>query len=104
MHARVLRMQLKVDKVGEASRLFNKTVVPLCRKQKGFKGAFFMTESSKTGQSMVVTLWETEEAMLATEENRFFQEQVARFIPFYVKPPIRWAYELVLKEEMEKGK
>jgi hypothetical protein len=36
---------------------------------------------------------------LASEENRFFHEQVAKFVPFYREPPVREAYEVSLKME-----
>jgi hypothetical protein len=41
--------------------------------------------------------------MLANEASRFFQEQVARFIPFYAKPPIREAFEVTIREEAKKS-
>jgi len=98
MFARVLRSQLKIDKITEATRTFKEIVVPMCRKQRGFKGGYFMSDS-KTGESVAVTLWMNEEDMLANEASHFFQEQVARFIPFYAKPPIREAFEVTIREE-----
>jgi heme-degrading monooxygenase HmoA len=92
-------MRLKVDKIAEATRVFRDTVVPLCRKQPGFRGGYYMSDP-KTGESIAMTFWEREEDMLATEASRFFQEQVARFVPFYAKPPIREAFEV----EMIAGK
>lgn len=102
MFARVLRSQFRVNKVAEASKLFQESVVPLCRKQKGFKGAYFMSDA-RTGEAIIITLWESEEAMLASEESHFFQDQVAKFVPFYAKPPIREAYEIAVVAEMKKG-
>ena len=101
MFARVLRNQLKVDKIAEAAQMFREIVIPLCRKQRGFKGGYYMSDP-KTGESVVLTFWESKEAMLANEESRFFQEQVARFVPFYTKPPIREAYEVTIGETAEK--
>jgi heme-degrading monooxygenase HmoA len=97
MFARLLKIYINVDRIDEAKRLFKKNVVPLCKKQKGFKGAYFMTDP-KTGEGMVMTLWESEEAMLANEQSHFFQEQVAKFLPFYTKAPIREAYEVAVKD------
>lgn len=93
MFARVLKMRLKVDKIAEATKIFRETVIPLCRKQPGFRGGYYMSDP-KTGESIAMTFWEREEDMLATEASHFFQEQVARFIPFYAKPPIRRAFEI----------
>jgi heme-degrading monooxygenase HmoA len=98
MFARVLRSQMKIDKIAEATRTFKEIVVPMCRKQRGFKGGYFMSDP-KTGESVAVTLWMNEEDMLANEASHFFQEQVARFIPFYAKPPIREAFEVTIREE-----
>jgi heme-degrading monooxygenase HmoA len=98
MNARVLRCHYKVDQVEAAVDVFKKNVFPLLKKQKGFKGVFFMTEAV-TGDGVVVSLWENAEALLASEENRFFHEQVAKFVPFYREPPVREAYEVSLKME-----
>jgi heme-degrading monooxygenase HmoA len=100
MFARILRSPLKIDKIAEATRTFREIVLPLCRKQKGFKGGFYMTDP-KTADSVAITFWESRDDMLATEASRFFQEQVARFIPFYAKPPIREAFEVIIKEEVK---
>jgi heme-degrading monooxygenase HmoA len=102
MYARLLRIQLKIDRIEEAVNLFKKNVVPLCRKQKGFKGAYFMVDP-KSGDGLVITVWASEKAMLANEQSHFFLEQVTKFIGFYTKPPIREAYEVVLKLPKEKG-
>lgn len=98
MFARVLRSHLRAGKVGQATELFEKSVLPQCRKQPGFKGAYFLTDP-RTGESVAITLWTSEEAMLASEKNRFFQQQVAKFIPFYDISPVREAYEVILKAE-----
>jgi heme-degrading monooxygenase HmoA len=98
MFARVLRSHFRAGKIEQVTEVFEKSVLPQCRKQPGFKGAYFLTDS-RTGESMAITLWASEEAMLASEKNRFFQEQVAKFIPFYEVPPVREAYELILKAE-----
>jgi heme-degrading monooxygenase HmoA len=100
MFARVLKSHLRIDKIAEAARLFGETVIPLCREQRGFLGGYYMSDP-KTGESMALTFWENKEAMLANEESHFFQEQVARFVPFYVLAPIREAYEVTIREEVE---
>ncbi len=100
MFARILRSRLKLDKIDEATKTFREDVIPLCREQEGFKGGYFMSDP-KTGESVAITFWESQEAMLANEQSHFFQQQVAKFIPFYVKPPVREAYEVILEEEAQ---
>lgn len=97
MFVRILRIQTKIDRIDEASKLFEESVIPLCKDKKGYKGAYFLTDR-KTGNSIPLTMWESEEDMLATERSRFFQEQVIKFLSFFKTSPIREAYEVVFKD------
>jgi len=97
MHARLLIIQLKVEQIDEASMLFEESVIPLCKDKKGYKGAYFLTDR-KTGKCIMMTQWESEEDMLATEQSRFFQEQVIKFMSFFKSDPIREAYEVVIED------
>ena len=97
MIVRLLRMQVKIDRIDGASMLFEESVIPLCKSQKGYKGAFFLTDR-KTGNCLPITMWESEEDMIATEENRFFQEQVVKFMNFFTSSPIREAYEVAVQD------
>ena len=97
MFARLLRMQTSVERINEAAKLFEESVIPLCRNQKGYKGAYFLTDR-KTGVSIPVTLWENEKDMLATESSHFFQEQLVKFLGLFKAPPIREAYEVIVQD------
>ncbi len=99
MFARLLRIQTSIDRIDEASKLFEKSVIPLCKDQKGSKGAYFLADR-KTGNSILLTMWESEEDMLETERNRFFQEQVVKFLSFFKTSPIREAYEVVFQDKI----
>jgi heme-degrading monooxygenase HmoA len=95
MYARLLIVQTEPKRIDEASMLFEESVIPLCKDKKGYKGANFLADR-KTGKCIFITRWESEEDMLATEQSRFFQEQVVKFIGFFTKNPIREAYEVVV--------
>lgn len=97
MYARLLRFQTKIDKIDQASKIFEESVIPLCQKQKGYKGAFFLADR-QTGNCVPITLWETEEDMLATEHSRFFQEQIVKFMSLFTELPVREGYEVVVKD------
>jgi heme-degrading monooxygenase HmoA len=97
MFARLLRLQIKMERIDEATMLFREIVIPLCKNQKGYKGAYFLTDR-KTGASIPITLWESEEDMLATESSHFFQEQLVKFMTFFKAPPIREAYEVIVQD------
>ena len=97
MFARLLRIKTKIERIDEAAKLFEERVIPLCKNKKGYKGAYFLTDR-KTGVSILITLWENEEDMLATESSHFFQEQLVKFMTFFKAPPIREAYEVVVQD------
>jgi heme-degrading monooxygenase HmoA len=97
MFARLVRIQTKIERIDEAAKLFEDGVIPSCKDKKGYKGAYFLTDR-KTGISILMTIWESEEDMLATESSRFFQEQLIKFRTFFKAPPIREAYEMVVQD------
>jgi Antibiotic biosynthesis monooxygenase len=97
MHARLLRMQVRPERIDEAARIFVADVVPGCRAQPGFSGAMFLVER-KNGECLPITLWETEAEMLATEENRFFQNQLMKFLGLFHHGLVREAYEVAFIE------
>lgn len=97
MFVRLLRIKIETDRLEEASKLFEEGVIPLCRNQKGFQGAYYLADRD-TGSCLLMTLWESKKNMIDTEENRFFQEQLVRFMDFFKEPPVREAYEVVFKE------
>jgi len=97
MFARLIRIKTKIERIDEAAKLFEVSVIPLLKNQKGYKGAYFLTDR-KTGVSIPITLWENEEDMLATESSHFFQEQLIKFMTFFKAPPIRDAYEVIVQD------
>lgn len=97
MHVRLLMIQINNEKIDEASMLFEESVIPLCKDKKGYKGAYFMADR-KTGKCTLITQWESEEDMLATEQSRFFQEQVVKFMSYFKSNPIRESYEVVFED------
>ncbi len=96
MYARTLKIQINLDRIDEASNLFSKQVLPLCDGKKGYKGGQFLADR-KTGNCLMITMWETEEDLLETEHSRFFQEQIVKFMNFFITPPVREIYEVLTK-------
>jgi len=97
MFARLIRIKTKIERIDEAAKLFEESVIPLLKNKKGYKGAYFLADR-KTGVSIPITLWENEEDMLATESSHFFQEQLVKFMTFFKAPPIREAYEVLVQD------
>jgi heme-degrading monooxygenase HmoA len=97
MYARLLIIHTEIKRIDEAAMLFEESVIPLCKDKKGYKGGSFLADR-KTGKCILITRWESEEQMLATEQSRFFQEQVVKFMSFFKSDPIREAYEVVIQD------
>jgi hypothetical protein len=97
MHARMLKMQVRPERIDEAARLFSEDVVPSCRDQAGYRGAYFLVDR-KLGECVPITLWETEAQMMATEENRFFQTQLVKFLGYFHHGLTRETYEVVVAD------
>jgi len=96
MYARVTEFNVKLEKVEEGIELYKKSVVPAAKAQKGFVCLYFLTDRP-TGRGKAITFWKTEKDCLANEHNRYYQEQLAKFIDFYSSPPIREGYEVTVK-------
>jgi heme-degrading monooxygenase HmoA len=98
MYARVTSAQIDPKNIEEFAKIYRESVVPAAKKQKGFKGISLLFDP-KTGEGLSISYWKSEEDCIATEKNLFYQEQVAKFIPFYVKHPIRDGYEVMIQEK-----
>jgi heme-degrading monooxygenase HmoA len=57
----MLKMQVKPERIDEAARLFAEDIIPNCREQAGYRGAYFLVDR-KLGECVPVTLWTTEAA------------------------------------------
>ncbi len=97
MFARLLRIQFHLDRIDDAAKLFKDQVSPSVKTIKGYIGAKFMADR-KTGNCVIMTFWETEEDLRETEHSRFFQEQLVKFMQYFIPPPIREVYEVLYTE------
>lgn len=96
MFARLTIIQIKTDRIDKGVKLYEESVIPAAKSQKGYKGASLMVDR-KTGRGVSITLWASEDDALENERNLYYQEQVAKFIPFYTAPPIREGYEVLVQ-------
>jgi quinol monooxygenase YgiN len=93
MHVRVTKVQLQLDKVDEAIRIYQDSVVPAAKQQPGFHSTFMVTDRA-SGTGMAISFWESEAAMQAGEASGYYQEQLAKFAPLLTAPPVREVYEV----------
>lgn len=98
MFARLTIMQIDMEKIDEAIKLYKKSVIPAAKEQKGFRGAYLLADR-KTGKGISITFWRNEEDAIANEKSRYYQEQLVKFVPFFTSAPIREGYEVSLREE-----
>jgi len=91
MYARVTEMNIKLERVEEGIELYKKSVVPAAKLQQWFVATYLLTDRP-SGKGMAITFWKTEKDCLANEYNRYYQEQLAKFIDFFSSPPIRDGY------------
>jgi heme-degrading monooxygenase HmoA len=67
VHARMSRLEGPPDQIDEGLRHVKEQVLPQIQQQDGFKG-FIALADRQSGKMIGVSLWESEEAMRASEE------------------------------------
>lgn len=93
MYARVTIVQVRTDAVDEAARVYNDSVVPAAKAQKGYVNTYLLTDNA-SGKGMAVTIWQTLDDLQASEASGYYQEQVAKFAPLLTAQPVREVYEV----------
>jgi len=96
MFARLTIVQIKSDKLDEAIKIYEESVIPAAKPQKGWRGNYLLTDR-KTGKGVSIALWDSEEDAIATEQSGFYQEQVSKFKDVFAAPPVREGYEVSLQ-------
>lgn len=96
MFARLTTLQFKIDGLDEATRIYEENIIPVSKKQKGFRGAYLLLDR-KTGKAVAITLWDSEADAIANEQSGYYQEQVVKHLEFFAAPPIREGYEVVTR-------
>ena len=93
MHCRAVTVQVQPGKTQEAIDLYQNSVIPAAKQEKGFGGAYLMTDAS-SGKALSITVWETQADMEAGEAGGYYQEQIAKFGSLFAGPPVVDHYEL----------
>ena len=93
MYAQVVRAQVQADKVDEAIRIFNGSVLPAVQEQSGFKDAYLLVDR-EASRVIGFSLWESEADVSALATSGFYQEQTAKFAAVFAAPPEREVYEV----------
>ncbi len=96
MFARLTIVTMKSDKIDETIKIYEESVIPAAKSQKGFSGIYLLTHR-KTGKGISIALWDSEEDAIANEQSGYYQEQLSKFIGFFTAPPVREGYEVSLQ-------
>ncbi len=67
MYARVTTFEGAAAGIDEGTRQAREQILPAVRQMAGFKGMYLLADRS-SGKALAVTLWESEEAIRASEE------------------------------------
>jgi quinol monooxygenase YgiN len=93
MFARMVTVHFQAGKLQEGIAIFRDSIVPASQKQKGTKGLRLLTDAA-TNKAVVVSMWETEEDLKASEASGYYQEQVAKIAKLLTQPPHRETFEV----------
>jgi heme-degrading monooxygenase HmoA len=93
MHCRAVTVQIQPGRSQEAIDIYNNSLVPAAKQQKGFRGAYLMTDAA-TGKALSISVWETENDMVEGERSGYYQEQIAKFGALFAGEPVMERYEL----------
>jgi len=96
MFARFTIIHTKIDRIDEAAKLFEESVIPAFKSQKGYDAAYFISERD-TGKSICISIWDSEEDALKNEESHIYQEQLVKFMRFFKDPPYKEGYEVLVQ-------
>lgn len=96
MFARCTTVQIKIAFIDKAIEIYNKSILPAAKAQKGFLGLNFFLDR-KTGKAVSIAIWESEEDALANEKSLYYQEQLIKLRNLYSSPPIREGFEVIVR-------
>jgi len=95
MYARHVTTYVKMDKMDEALKIFEDSVIPEGKAQEGYVGIYLLTNKD-TGKIVSITLWNTQEDAIANEESGYYQRQVEKFNDVITQPPIKEGYDVTI--------
>ena len=92
-YARITTIQVQAGKIDEAVKLYRELAIPAAKQQKGYLGTRLFVDRA-TDKGMAVTRWASEADLKASEENGYYQDQLAKFGPLLAGAPVREVFEI----------
>jgi heme-degrading monooxygenase HmoA len=81
MFARLMTLQIKENQAAEFPQIFGREILPLLRKQRGFRDELILVTPGKT-EATTISLWENKE--LADEYNRETYPEITKIMNRFV--------------------
>jgi quinol monooxygenase YgiN len=95
MYARVVRNRIQPGKVDEWFAIVRDSIVPALKEVDGFKGFVAMVDRTNE-RTIGYSIWETADALTASEESGDYRTQIAKLGDVVAEPPEREQYELTV--------
>lgn len=96
MFARLTITQMKKERQQEGVNLYQESAAPVVKAQKGFRGAYLLSDP-ETGKGISISLWESREDAVASEKSGYYQEQITKFKEIFAEPPVQEGYEVTVQ-------
>jgi heme-degrading monooxygenase HmoA len=97
MHARHVTVKGSSERIDDGARAVQERVFPILKESKGFRGQLLLLDRDK-GEVVGISLWDTEEDMLATEDKvKDTRQQVSDTMGASAPPEMRM-FELAFYE------
>ena len=98
MYARTTLFEVDTMRISleDALQHFQDVVVPRLKAQPSYQGTLVL--ETPEGKGVLITLWNSAEAVEQTLETGFYDEQVGEFLMFLRQPPGREHYEVVYSD------
>ena len=93
MHARIVSLPVRPGSLDEGAAIYRDSIIPAAMAQQGCKGALLLADDA-TGRALSITLWETQENLLAGESSDYLQAQIAKFATLATGSPTTEHFEV----------
>ena len=95
MYARHITSKIKPEKLDEALKLYEESVVPEGKDQNGYRGLFVLTDR-ESGKVVSITLWDSKEDAAVNEDEGYLQQQIDKFKDYLLEPVVQEGFEVGL--------
>lgn len=99
MFARLTTIYIRPDKIDKTIEIFNESILPAARKQKGYCGALLLTDR-ENGKGVAITYWESKEDAVSNEENKYYQKQLLKTVVLFSADPRREGFEVSVMDRI----